>query len=143
MPKLFQPDILMFSYSAALITIATPNLNELVKFYEALLQLPPQVWLPDTYAEFAIAQLKLGIFQPQISNQREFAQPAGAAMSLCLEVMDLAAAIAHLTRLGFPPPHPIITASHGREVYAYDPDGNRLILHQGRDDGPAESLNQG
>ncbi len=24
----------------------------------------------------------------------------------------------------------LITASHGREIYAFDPAGNRLILHQ-------------
>jgi len=51
-------------------------------------------------------------------------------MSLCLEVADLEGAIAHLTQLGYPPSGAIITASHGREVYAYDPDGNWLILHQ-------------
>jgi hypothetical protein len=34
--------------------------------------------------------------------------------------------------LGYPPPGEIITASHGREIYTYDPAGNRLILHQGR-----------
>ncbi|EKQ68223.1 Glyoxalase/Bleomycin resistance protein/Dioxygenase superfamily [Leptolyngbyaceae cyanobacterium JSC-12] len=51
-------------------------------------------------------------------------------MSLCLEVENLEGAIAHLTQLGYPPPGEILTASHGREIYAYDPDGNWLILHQ-------------
>jgi hypothetical protein len=51
-------------------------------------------------------------------------------MSLCLEVANLDQAIARLTHLGYPPPGPILTASHGREIYAYDHDGNRLILHQ-------------
>jgi len=51
-------------------------------------------------------------------------------MSLCLEVESLDAAIAHLSQLGCPPPGNILTASHGREIYAYDPDGNWLILHQ-------------
>ncbi|MBD0267928.1 MAG: VOC family protein, partial [Cyanobacteria bacterium Co-bin8] len=46
------------------------------------------------------------------------------------EVVDLEGAIAHLTTLGYPPPGPVMIASHGREIYAYDPDGNRLILHQ-------------
>lgn len=54
----------------------------------------------------------------------------GGAMSLCLEVRNLESAIAHLTALGYPPPGEILTASHGREIYAYDPAGNRLILHQ-------------
>jgi len=39
-------------------------------------------------------------------------------------------AIAYLTSLGYPPPGEITTASHGREIYAYDPMNNRLILHQ-------------
>ncbi len=51
-------------------------------------------------------------------------------MSLCLDVENLEVAIAHLTQLGYPPSGDIITASHGREMYAYDPDGNWLILHQ-------------
>ena len=33
-------------------------------------------------------------------------------------------------RLGIFKPKEILTASHGKETYAYDPDGNRLILHQ-------------
>ncbi|MHC5860203.1 VOC family protein [Nostoc sp.] len=51
-------------------------------------------------------------------------------ISLCLEVSNLEDAIAHLTSLGYPPPGEISIASHGKEIYAYDPDGNRLILHQ-------------
>jgi hypothetical protein len=51
-------------------------------------------------------------------------------MSLCIEVESLEATIAHLTDLGCPPPGEVITASHGREIYAYDPEGNWLILHQ-------------
>ncbi|RZM74705.1 VOC family protein [Leptolyngbya iicbica] len=115
---------------AAFVALATNRLNELTKFYEALLQTPPSSLMADRYAEFAIAGLKLALFQPQATHQSEFAQPDHAAMSLCLEVANLEAAIAHLTHLGYAPPEAITTASHGREVYAYDPDGNRLILHQ-------------
>lgn len=114
----------------AFVTLATTHLNELTKFYEALFQMPPTVFMADRYAEFAIAGLKLGLFQPQPGHQEEFSQPANAAMSLCLEVPDLEGAIAHLTQLGYPPPGEISQASHGRELYASDPDGNRLILHQ-------------
>lgn len=53
-------------------------------------------------------------------------------ISLCLEVSNLEDAIAHLTALGYPPPGDISIASHGREIYAYDLDGNRLILHQAK-----------
>ena len=57
-------------------------------------------------------------------------QSEQSGLSLCLDVDDLDAAIAHLINLGYPPPGEIIVASHGREIYAYDPNGNRLILHQ-------------
>ncbi|MFM6271339.1 MAG: hypothetical protein ACKPFA_33295, partial [Dolichospermum sp.] len=53
-----------------------------------------------------------------------------AHASLCLEVNNLESAISYLTSLGYPPLGIIYTASHGKEIYAYDPDGNRLILHQ-------------
>jgi hypothetical protein len=53
-------------------------------------------------------------------------------MSLCVEVADLDAAIARLVAIGYPPPGDMLTASHGREIYAYDPDGNRLILHEAK-----------
>ena len=46
---------------------------------------------------------------------------------------NLEAAIAHLDVLGYLPPGEIMTASHGREIYAYDPIGNRLILYEIRD----------
>ena len=114
----------------AFIALATGNVNELAKFYEALLHVAPTILVADRYAEFAIAGLKLALFQPQAGHQPEFDQPARAAMSLCLEVANLDAAIAHITRLGYAPPGIITQASHGREIYAYDPDGNRLILHQ-------------
>lgn len=116
--------------SEAFVALATGRLNEVVKFYEALLNTPPLVFKANIYAEFEIAGLKLGLFQPKQDGTAEFANPAQAAMSLCLEVEDLEAAIAHLTHLGYPPQSPLIEASHGRETYAYDPDGNRLILHQ-------------
>ena len=51
-------------------------------------------------------------------------------MSLCIEVENLKEAIASLTALGYPPPGEIIEASHGTEIYAYDPANTRLILHQ-------------
>lgn len=114
----------------AFVALATSQLNETAKFYEALLQQSPAEFVADRYAEFAIAGLKLALFQPQPDHQSEFSQPANAALSLCLEVPDIEEAIAHLTQLGYPPSGKISQASHGREVYAYDPGGNRLILHQ-------------
>lgn len=117
-------------YHEIWVTIATPDLAALVDFYQNLLQQSPQVYLPKKYAEFQLSGLKLGIFCPKASHQAEFAQNQSGAMSLCLEVENLETAIATLTQLGYPPPGNIETASHGREIYGYDPAGNRLILHQ-------------
>jgi hypothetical protein len=104
----------------------------LVQFYAQLLEQEPKSYIPKVYAEFQLSGLRLGIFNPKENHRAEFEHSAQSSMSLCLEVNDLEEAIAHLTRLGYPPPGEITTASHGREIYAYDPDRNRLILHQSR-----------
>jgi predicted enzyme related to lactoylglutathione lyase len=117
-------------YQTAFITLASVDLEHLVKFYEAILEQSPDPYLPNKYAEFQLqGGLKLGIFQPKATHRSEFSQPENSAMSLCIEVADLDSAIAQLTSLGYPPPGEVVTASHGKETYAYDPDGNRLILH--------------
>lgn len=117
--------------SDALVTLAVPDLEVSSHFYQQLLARKPQPYTLGVYAEFQVAdRLRLGIFQPKVPDQAEFANSQGSGMSLCLEVDDLEGAIAHLSSLGYPPPGEIVTASHGREIYAYDPTGNRLILHQ-------------
>ncbi len=114
----------------AFVTLATPDLNLLVEFYTQFLDIKPQSLIPNVYAEFQLPGLKLGIFQPKSTQVSEFSHQANTGISLCLEVVNLENAIAILSRLGYPPPGKILTASHGREIYAYDPMGNRLILHQ-------------
>jgi len=142
MPPILPPQ----PYTTAFVTLATPALAVLVRFYQAFLQQEPEVYVPGVYAEFGLGSLRLAIFQPKAQNQPEFAQPAGAALSLCLEVPQLEGAIAHFQAVyadipELQPPTPrlsaIFSASHGREVYAYDPDGNRLILHQSPPASPA------
>ncbi|PZV09710.1 MAG: glyoxalase [Leptolyngbya sp.] len=120
------------NYTAALVTIAAPNFDLLVDFYKALLTQAPTVYTANVYAEFQLRGIKLGIYRPKAHDELS-PQPSALSpsISLCLEVVNLEAAIAYLTELGYPPPGEILTASHGREIYAYDPDGNRLILHQG------------
>lgn len=98
-------------------------------FYQDLLQCPPKHYQPEIYAEFERHGVRLGIFQTRPEAWPEFDGPSGA-LSLCLTVDDLEGAIAHLTQLGYPPPDAIRLASHGREIYGYDPDGNRLILYE-------------
>jgi predicted enzyme related to lactoylglutathione lyase len=119
--------------TAAFVTIASANFDRVVEFYTQLLEITPQPYIPHVYAEYAIAGLRLGIFCPKSSNQAEFGQPHQSGISLCLEVENLEQAIAKLAQLGYPVLGQITIASHGREIYAYDPDGNRLILHQSVD----------
>ncbi len=122
----------------AFVALATVELIELVNFYQQLFKAPPQVLRSDTYAEFHRPQLRLALFCPGDAKQVEFEQRQPGSYSLCLQVQNLEAAmvkdrppaIAHLTDLGHPPQHPIIAASHGREVYVYDPAGHRIILYQ-------------
>jgi predicted enzyme related to lactoylglutathione lyase len=120
-------------FTAAFVTIASANFDQVVDFYTQLLATAPQPYIPHVYAEYQIAGLRLGIFCPNSSNQAEFSQPDQSGLSLCLEVEDLEQAIAKIAQIGYPVPGQITTASHGREIYAYDPDGNRLILHQAVD----------
>ena len=117
-------------YSQAFVTIGANNFPEVREFYRQFLRQEPSVEVPDVYSEFDLRGLRLGIFRPQEKHQSEFADSVASGMSLCLEVEDLAAAIEMVTKLGYAPPGEVITASHGREIYAYDPAGNRLILHE-------------
>ena len=118
-----------FKYFDVFVTIATDNLPLLVDFYSQLLQQQPDIYRSATYAEFQLEKIRLAIFQPRLERQSEF-DNLGSSISLCLEIEQLEQAIACLSNLGYPPPGEIIEASHGREIYAYDPVGNRLILHQ-------------
>jgi predicted enzyme related to lactoylglutathione lyase len=117
-------------YTDAFITIATPDSEKAIAFYSKLLDRQPQLYIPNVYAEFNLKSLRLAIFKPKEDNQDEFNNSRYSGMSICLEVEDLEAAIKHLTEMGYPPPGDIKIASHGKEIYAYDPMKNRLILHQ-------------
>ncbi|MDZ7950851.1 VOC family protein [Nostoc sp. DedQUE09] len=121
---------MVFQYTNAFVTIASVNFEKLVNFYTKLLEQKPVPLIPSLYAEFNLVSMRLGIFKPKNTNESEFESNAKSKISLCLEVSNLEDAIAYLTTLGYPPPGNISIASHGREIYAYDPDGNRLILHQ-------------
>lgn len=114
----------------SLVTLAAKDIELLVNFYQKFLEKPPTTQISSIYAEFQLPGLRLGIFKPKASSREEFANSVQSGMSLCLEVRDIETAIAHLTAIGYPPPGTIATASHGQEIYAYDPEGNRIILHQ-------------
>jgi catechol 2,3-dioxygenase-like lactoylglutathione lyase family enzyme len=121
---------MVLKFKTSLVTIASINLEKIVIFYTYLLGEQPKSYIPSVYAEFQLPGVRLGIFKPKPSHEPEFTNAGQSTMSLCLEVNNLEDAIAHLTTLGYPPPGAITTASHGREIYVYDPDGNRIILHQ-------------
>jgi predicted enzyme related to lactoylglutathione lyase len=113
------------------VTIATSKLDVLVQFYTNLIGREPESYIPQIYAEFQLTNLRLGIFQPKEAQSQEF-DKGKSPISLCFEVSELESAIAHISKLGYPPPGKIMNASHGREIYAYDPDGNRIILYQSK-----------
>jgi len=114
----------------AFVTLSATD-DRLVEFYEKLFARAPDPHIPGTYAEFQLERLRLAIFYPKPENQPEFADSTRSGMSLCLDVADLEAAIARCQDLGARV-SAVTVASHGREAYAYDPAGNRLILHQGK-----------
>jgi hypothetical protein len=124
---------MMFLHTSdVFVTLADPDGETLASFYGLLFGLEPAVQIPRVYTEFRLPGLRLGIFKPQESHAAEFLGKLSGqgGMSLCVEVADLEEAIAHFKALGYPPPGEIAIASHGREIYAYDPLGNRLILHE-------------
>jgi predicted enzyme related to lactoylglutathione lyase len=119
-----------FPYTTVFVALADVEDGLLVPFYQHLLQQEPSIYMPNVYAEFQLTGLRLGIFKPKESHQAEFDRGSSGSMSLCFEVKDLESAIDRLAVIGYPVTHNITIASHGREVYAYDPAGNRLILHE-------------
>jgi predicted enzyme related to lactoylglutathione lyase len=114
----------------AFLTIGTEKFTEVVDFYRQFLNQDPNPHNPTKYAEFQLQGLRLAIFYPKSDHKAEFSQVGGSAFSLCLAFKDLDSAIAHLQNLGYSPTTEIQTASHGREIYVYDPAHNRLILYQ-------------
>lgn len=115
---------------AIFVAIADLDGHTLRHFYQALLEQDPVVDVPNVYAEFALLGIRIGIYKPSNTHLTEFASLSSGSMSLCIEVESIEGAITHLTTLGYPPPGSIQHTSHGREIYAYDPQNNRIILHE-------------
>lgn len=120
------------NYQRAWITIAPTDFPKSCNFYQQLLGKVPDRTMtksgnPDEliYAEFQLVGLTIGLYQPKTPQTH-----GTSSLSLCFQVENLKAAIELVTNLGYPPPGEIMTPSHGKEVYAYDPDGNRLILYE-------------
>ena len=117
-------------YSTVWVTIAAQDFERSQDFYTKLLEKAPDRTLGPVdrpiYAEFQLKGLRLGIYRPQSGNSA----PTSSPISLCFQVESLEESIAHLASIGFPVMGEILTPRHGREVYAADPDSNRLILYQ-------------
>lgn len=115
-----------FRCQTAFVAIAADNFTEVQAFYQRLFDQAAAKAIPNVYAEFDLPNLRLGIFRPKAA-----AEFIGAGtLSLCIEVDSLDEAIAHLKAANLPLPEAIMTASHGREIYIYDPAGSRIILHE-------------
>ncbi|HEY9816108.1 MAG TPA: hypothetical protein V6D20_09980 [Candidatus Obscuribacterales bacterium] len=120
------------AYRTAFMAIAAEPFATVIAFYQRFLDQAPNPLTPDRYGEFQLGPMRLGIFRPQPNHVSEFSAASSGPLSLCLEVPNLEAAIAQVQAAGGAClPDDIILTSHGREVYAYDPVGNRLILHEG------------
>lgn len=133
----------MAEFRELFVAIAVHQWEPMVAFYRTVLDQSPHTLIPHSYAEFRAGGLKIGLFLPKDDHQSEFAQPTQSAISLCVEVdhlnhalerIDQAYAALEKTEYQAPGNHcrygEMAIASHGRECYAYDPDGNRLILHE-------------
>ena len=115
-------------YQEAFLAIAARDVEALVGFYCQLFDEEPHVRIPGTYASFRRPGLRLDLFRPAADRAFEFSGER-SAIALCLQVPDLDAAIARLQVFGAIV-GAAIEASHGREAYAYDPEGNRTIIYQ-------------
>jgi catechol 2,3-dioxygenase-like lactoylglutathione lyase family enzyme len=111
----------------ACVTIAASNWQQSIHFYQTLLNLAPQAHQPDRYAEFRLSDLTLVLYSPK--NQEAPQPQSYPSLSLCLYVQDLDQAVQLLNKTG-QADWVIQTSSHGREIYATDPDGNRVILYE-------------
>ncbi|MGK7911622.1 MAG: VOC family protein [Synechococcus sp.] len=111
--------------STALLSIATSNLVRMQEFYCSLLETPPAVVLEETYLEFRLKGLRLGLYR---SHNPDYLACLGAS-SLCLQVQDLDAVLA-LPILKSVSISPLRSEFHGREVDFCDPDGNRIVVHE-------------
>ncbi|WP_165251030.1 VOC family protein [Paludisphaera soli] len=109
--------------------IGSEDFGRALAFYSAILGREPDERLGDGYAAFRLPGLRLGIFRPKRGGAADFANPPGrrAGLNLVFRVASLDRALAEVEGAGGSATSAFAT-SHGREAYAYDPDGNRLIL---------------
>jgi predicted enzyme related to lactoylglutathione lyase len=111
--------------------IGANDYSATVDFYRRLFGREPDERSRDIYVAFHLPGLHLGIFEPRASNRPEFLNPADghSSLNLVLRVPHVEQARTELAALNpVRPPGPIQPTNYGREFYAYDPEGNRLIV---------------
>ncbi|MBD2080309.1 VOC family protein [Leptolyngbya sp. FACHB-17] len=114
----------------AWVTIAAVEFDRSVQFYRHLFQQEPSLLTPAKYAEFEAFGIRLGIYRPTTEESPEKAPiTLFPAVSLCVQIENLESTIAHLDQVDAFVGE-VRSVSHGREAYAYDPDGNRIILYE-------------
>jgi predicted enzyme related to lactoylglutathione lyase len=112
-------------FLSILMSIPTPNLPQLRQFYQDLLQVTPLVVLGEKYVEFELLGARLALYH-QRSEQNLQVHPEGS-ISLCLQVTSLEAMLKSFEPQSI---SEVRVAFHGREVDIWDPDGNRIVLHE-------------
>ena len=119
-------------YTEVFVAIGSENFDKAVAFYAAILGRGPDERTRDIHVAFHLPGFRLAIFKPRATHTDFFRNSPDrhSGLSLVLRVTSVERAAAELIRLGAPSPSPVIQTSLGREVYGYDPDGNRLILVQ-------------
>ncbi|NJM46152.1 MAG: VOC family protein [Alkalinema sp. RU_4_3] len=117
-------------YTQAFVTLAAPQWDRSIAFYSQLLAQEPEGLQTDRYGAFDLGGWKLAIYRPKLEEQEPPA--AYPTLSLCFQVPNLDETLVYLATLNMEDPGPIQQVSHGREVYLYDPDGNRIILYEPR-----------
>lgn len=121
----------MKNYQKGLIALGAARFEEVVAFYEKLFGTKPIDAIGQSYVEFDIAGLRIGIFKPRETNLEKFENKDrdGHGLSICFQLQHLDDLIAECRAKGFDIGDPI-TTRHGREAFLYDPQHNRLIFSQ-------------
>ena len=116
----------------ALVTIVTANLEQMRTFYQAVLQITPQIYRGN-YVEFALEAGTLTLWRQSESEEFGLGSLRGAANHSVLiefEVTDVDAEYARLQSLQVEWVHELTTQPWGhRAFYVRDPDGNILNFY--------------
>lgn len=112
----------MLNPTGTIFSQRTVNFRKLQHFYTGLLG-SPKACKADQWAAYALPGGQFILW-----SQVDFKLEGDGALELCLTVTDLDQA--HEQLAADYQPSAIQSASHGREFFIKDPDGNRIIVYQ-------------